>query len=155
VRTQIADVCSVFSCQGAARHLLLTRGAGMHCSARPDDCIPNQSVYHHQPVRQSMCCVNVGGWVYGLSLTARDLSARSTTIKRVKKVSHTRIDPERSRSPSTWRRSMSWWVDGEESVFLTAERAKAGHRDAMWPENCNPEHSCAASASDDPQSDHP
>jgi hypothetical protein len=39
----------------------------------------------------------------------------------------------------------------EESVCLTAgERAKcgakAGDRDAMWPETCNPEHSCAASA---------
>ncbi len=37
----------------------------------------------------------------------------------------------------------------EESVFLTAgERAgaKADDRDAMWPQNCNPEPSCAASA---------
>ena len=63
VGTHIADVRAVWSCQGAARHLLLARGAGTHCSARPDDCIPNQSVYYHQPVRQSMCCVFVGGWV--------------------------------------------------------------------------------------------
>ena len=56
-------VRAVWSCQGAARHLLLARGAGTHCSARPDDCIPHQSFYYRQPVRQSMCCVFVGRWV--------------------------------------------------------------------------------------------
>ncbi len=47
----------------------------------------------------------------------------------------------------------------EESVCLTAgERAKcgakAGDRDAMWPETCNPEHSCAASATTAPAASH-
>jgi hypothetical protein len=47
----------------------------------------------------------------------------------------------------------------EESVCLTAgERAKcgakAGDRDAMWPETCNPEHSCAASATRAPAASH-
>jgi hypothetical protein len=55
--------------------------------------------------------------------------------------------PETAR-PGVRNVVMGGW---EESVFLTAgERAKcgakAGDRDAMWPENCNPEHSCAASA---------
>jgi hypothetical protein len=145
-------VRAVWSCQGAARHLLLARGAGTHCSARPDDCIPHQSFYYRQPVRQSMCCVFVGRWVgvkfesdspkcrnsefgqvsacicfaaahcwlcrAGLVLTVswaslfsdatskmpRSLSARSTAIKRAKKVSPNPIDPERSRFPSAWRR---------------------------------------------------
>jgi hypothetical protein len=41
------------------------------------------------------------------------------------------------------------WM-GRKSFVYHRERAKcrgkAGDRDAMWPENCNPEHSCAASA---------
>ena len=53
----------------------------------------------------------------------RPLSAPSTTIKRATKVSPTRIDPERSRTPSTWRRSMSWWVVGKK-VFVLPRRGR-------------------------------
>jgi hypothetical protein len=102
----------------------------MHCSARPDDCIPNQSVYYHQ-TSTTKYVLGECGWVYGLS-PARDLSARSTTIKRVKKVSPNRIDPERSRTTSAWRRSMSWWVDGKQVFVLPPGRGpSAGRRRAI------------------------
>jgi hypothetical protein len=47
------------------------------------------------------------------------------------------------------------WM-GRTCFLTTGERAKfgAGDRDAMCPENCNPEHSCAASATRAPAASH-
>ena len=84
----------------------------------------------------------VRGWfcrLLGVSLFSdatskmpRPLCARSTTIKRAKTVMPNPIDPERSRTPSAWRRSMLWWVDVKKVFFLPPGRGpSAGRRRAI------------------------
>jgi hypothetical protein len=63
--------------------------------------------------------------------------ARSTTMKRAKKVSPNPIDPERSRTPSAWRRSDCYdgWMGRKCFSYHRGEgKSGAGDRHAMWPE---------------------